>query len=619
MFRVLLFPVFYTFNNITINTVNYQILKNDEIISIEPQVFNIILYLLENKDKVVTRQELLDTIWKDKVVSDSSISNHIKSARKALDDDGVKQAVIKTIHGRGYQFVAKCITQADIISSQTNHKRMHKKLATYIILGMVILAVFAFWINSQQSNSSLVNNQEKSIAVLAFKDLSENSDQAYFSEGVSEELLNIFTKIPNLRVASRTSSFSFKNKQITLENIGKDLNVDYVMEGSVRKSGEKLRTTAQLIRVADGSHIWSETYDHEIKDIFKIQDEIAMAVSNQLKVKLFNHGKSAAVIEPKAYTLYLQAVYLLKQNTEESIKKSLDLISQSITLDSNYAPSWALYGRILYTVVIYTYDKKNKSALLLSKTATLKALEIDSNYAKAYAQLALVNLLEWDYKSAQKNIDLALNLDKKNSIVTAISARNLQLRGQLKKNVEMLERAVELDPLFNINYLNLGLAYLILDRLEEAHAAMKTYDIYHPNSVAQHAIMSHILLAMGNKEEAYVEAQKESNPYWRLNALSFSSFALGMTKESDDYLQQFIQEYSKGVPSHIASLYSFRGEKDKAFEWLEIAYESHETGLNQSINFRTLRNLWDDPRWDVFLGKLDLPKDHWLLTKRLDG
>jgi adenylate cyclase len=610
--------VIYTFNNITINTVNYQLLKNNKIIPIEPQVFNIILYLLENKDKVVTRQELLDTIWKGKIVSDSSISNHIKSARKALDDDGVMQTVIKTTHGRGYQFVAKCQSKKELTSNPIKPKRSPSKII-YIVLGIVVLSIIIFWNNSQQTNSPLVNNQEKSIAVLAFKDLSENSDREYFSDGISEELLNVFTKIPNLRVASRTSSFSFRNKQITLENIGKDLNVDYVMEGSVRKSGEKIRTTAQLIRVADGFHVWSETYDHEIEDIFKIQDEIAMAVSDQLKVKLFNHGKNTTVIEPKAYTLYLQAVYLLKQNTEESITKSLDLISKSIALDSNYAPSWALYGRILYTVVIYTYDKKNKSALLLSKSATLKALDIDKNYAKAYAQLALVNLLEWDYESAQKNTDLALKLDKKNSIVTAISARNLQLRGQLKKNVEMLEKAVELDPLFNINYLNLGLVYLILDRLEEAHTAMKTYDIYHPNSVAQHAIMSHILLAMGNNKEAYIEAQKESNPYWRLNALSFTTYALGMSQESDDYLQQFIDKYSQGVPSHIASLYSFRGENDKAFEWLEIAYESHETGLNQSINFRTLRNLWNDPRWDIFLAKLDLPEDHWLIAKRLDG
>jgi len=148
---------------------------------------------------------------------------------------------------------------------------------------------------------------------------------------------------------------------------------------------------------------------------------------------------------------------------------------------------------------------------------------------------------------------------------------------------------------------------------------LETYDYYHPNSVAQHAIMSHVLLAMGRNEEAYEQAKLESNSYWKLNALSFSTFALGMQDDADELLNQFIAQYADGVPSHIASLYAFRGDNDNAFKWLEIAFKNHEIGLNQSINFRTLRNLWSDPRWDVFLSKLKLPKGHWLIDKRQGG
>jgi len=621
--------VIYTFKNFTINTNNFQLLKNNEALAVEPQVFNIILYLVENQDKVVSRQELLEAIWKNKIVSDSSISNHIKSARKVLDDDGQKQAVIKTIHGRGYQFIASCeCSEKPGPESDLNTKKTHEstpKFTKYLqLLAILLLVLIGFWLinlNTEPLDPSEnpSENLEKSIAVLAFKDFSPNSDQAYFAEGMSEELLNLFTQIPGLRVASRTSSFSFKNKNVRLEKIGKELNVNYVMEGSVRKSGKQLRITVQLIRVKDESHIWSETYDHDVQDIFKIQDEIAIAVTEQLKINLKKGMVKSTPVDPAAYTLYLQAIYLLKENTEEAITKALKLIGDSIAIDADYAPAWTVYSRILYTVVVYSYKKESKGAFMLAKQAAIKALEIDPSYAKAYGQMVLINLQEWDMQAAQENINKALSLNQKSSSIIGVAAYHLQLTGQLAKNITMLENAIELDPLNDIHYLNLGIAYLLLYRLDEAYTAIEKYEYFHPEAVAMHAMKSHVLLAMGKNKEALIEAQKEVNDYWKLSTLGFATYANGDFDRADEILDELIEVYGSNLPGHIASLYAFRNDLDNAFKWLEISYNNHTSGLIHVINFQTLRNLWSDPRWDVFINKIGLQKGHWLLEKRLDG
>jgi adenylate cyclase len=610
--------VIYTFNDISLNTVNYQLIKNNEVTSIEPQVFNIIIFLVENNDKVVSRQELLDTIWNDKIVSDSSISNHIKSARKVLDDDGIKQSVIKTVHGRGYQFIAKIEENKVSLSTQEPNKQLITAIKIILILTSLVLMGILWFYRPTPADKSINNTNMTSIAVLAFKDLSPLSDQEYFSDGISEELLNVFTKIPNLKVASRTSSFSFKNKSLTIKKIGKELNVDYVMEGSVRKAGNKLRITAQLIRINDASHIWSETYDHTMDDIFKIQDSIAAEVTKKLKVNLNQNSFKDTPASSQAYTLYLQAVYLLKENTESSIRKSLKLIGKSISLDPNYARAWTVYSRILYTVAIYSRKKDNTTTLSLAKHAVEKALELDANYATAYAHMVLINLAERDMEAAQFNIDKAMQLNNKSSTVVGIAAYHLQITGQLAKDVKMLENAIELDPLYNIHYLNLGFVYLMLNQLEEAHDAIEKYAFFQPDAVAQHALMSHTLIAMGKYEEALIEAEKEVNEFYKLGALGFATFALGDYERADEILDQFLTNYPNSY-GDIASFYAFRNDPDNAFKYLEMIYENEGRGLLYIINFQPLRKLWSDPRWDVFINKIGLEEGHWLLEKRLDG
>jgi TolB-like protein/DNA-binding winged helix-turn-helix (wHTH) protein len=614
----------YKFNNIKIDTKNYRLLKDEKIVAVEPQVFNLIMYLIKNKDRLVTRDEMLDNLWQGRVVSDTSVSNQIKSARKVLGDNGQKQAVIKTFHGRGYQFIAKCENDVHAESEQQIKKTKISTIkiqSLIIILILVALAIFWFRLQTVLESqspidmSSSLDVQDKSIAVLAFKDLSPKSDQEYFSEGISEELLNLFTKIPDLRVASRTSSFSFKNKSQTIKEIGARLNVSYVMEGSVRKSGNKLRITAQLIRAKDGSHIWSETYDYDIDDIFVIQDKIALAVTELLKINLSNDLIKSTTVDTKAYALYLQSIYLIRQNTEKTIRQAAQIIGQSISIDPNYAPSWTLFSRIMYMSVVYSYKKINTTGFKLSKTAVQKALEIDDNYAHAYAQLSLINNLEWDFEASTKNVERASKLNNSSATIKSIVASNRLAVGRLSESVELLLQAIDTRKLVNHYYLTLGSIYLMQNRLEEAYEALKKYDYFFPEAVSQHAIMSFILHHMGRNEEALIEAEKEVHEYWKLSAKIVATHALGKIQESNELFAQYKEAYSQNVPAFFASLHVYRGDIDSAFKWLEIAYQQNDPGLIVTINFLPMRKLWDDNRWKELIQKLNLPEGHWLLEK----
>ncbi|VAW38209.1 Adenylate cyclase [hydrothermal vent metagenome] len=612
----------YTFKNFTINTDNFQLLKNDESLSIEPQVFNIILYLVENQDRVISRNELLEAIWKDKIVSDSSISNYIKSARKVLDDDGQKQAVIKTIHGRGYQFIAEYDSRDKTDSSQKTYSKskFESTLKRLFLLGVVLVSSYVIWDlfqnKMEQTENITLESEDKSIAVLAFDDLSPESDQAYFSEGISEELLNLFTKIPDLRVASRTSSFSFKNKDVTLEQIGKELNVSYIMEGSVRKSAKKIRVTAQLIRVNDGSHVWSQNYDYQLQDIFKIQDEISQAVSEQLELTLSNDMKRSQSVNPDVQSLYLRALYFYRENTADSLKQALKIIDEALSIDSNYAPTWTLKSRIYHKIAIYSYDKDDTEYLKLAKQAIVNAKNIDNSYAMANAQMALINLIEWDFETARFNIDLAMSSKNLNSATIDIIANYFLLTGQIEKSVDMLYDDMDNNPINDTHHLYLSAAYLFFNQLKDFKNRLNKYVFFHPEGQGIYELYFYYLVVKEEYQSALEEAELNNNKFWKLNILEFVNFAQGKREYADELLKEIITDYSF-APMHIALHYALRKDANNAFKWLETARQNQDIELLYLINHHAFRNIWNHPQWSIFIGKLKLPKEHWLLDIEL--
>lgn len=573
----------YRVGSIDVDPGNYHLSENGDPVAVEPKVFDLIVYLIRNRDRLVTRQELFDRIWQGRVVTDTSLSNHIKSARKVLGDDGQKQEVIKTIHGRGYQFIA----DAEEVDEKT---RAPGKPGT---------------VHSHDA--------DKSIAVLAFSDLSPERDQEYFSDGLSEELINLLAKIPDLRVISRTSSFSFKDKNTSTQEIGSRLNVTHILEGSVRKSGDRLRITTQLIKVSDESHLWSGTFDETMGDVFRIQDDIAQAVIKQLKVTLLGAADKSTDVNPDAYTLFLRAKYFYHKVTPETVGMAEKLIKESIAIDPRYAPSWELLSSIILRDTVYFVSRPNKEGIGQAMSALEKSLELDSEFARSYATLAGIDLSRWESDAANYNINKALLLDNTDIHVLNVASIVALHSGRIDDAIAYLQRAIKLDPLEAVHYYNLSLDYLFLGRLDEATEAIKQCELLEPDSANQHALKAWIMLAQGKYEMALEEAEKEPYELFKLFVKNVILFYLGAKTESERLLAQFIEQYGANAPTYVALVYAARMDNDPAFEWLEKAFQQQDPDLRAGISYYFFRYIWSDPRWGAFLDKLGLPEGHWLI------
>ena len=510
------------------------------------------------------------------------------------------------------------VSSSESVATETSHK-FSKLLIGAIFIAIILLGANLYFgfskneVGAQSEQKLLAQNTapDKSIAVLAFDDMSQKKDQEYFSDGISEEILNLLAKIPGLKVISRTSSFYFKGKEATIHEIGNKLKVSHILEGSVRKAGENLRITAELVNVSDGSQIWSETFDRKLDDIFKIQDEIANKVTSELKANLLGKELHSKKTDPKAYNLYLEAKQLFLQLSTQSVDNAEDIIRRSIAIDSSYAPAWVLLSKTLYSKTYNFYVIPRDKGSLEGLATAKKAIQIDPDYAEAYGILAKQQMAVWGaMPTADDNVNKALALAPDNSEVIANAALYQAYIGRTEKSIDLYSKSLELDPLNYISTINLGISYFENAQFSKAEEMIRKYILHNPNSGIAHAMLSFVFLQQGKNDEALAIAEEEPDLLWKLNAKSEVLFALGEKQKADALLEEIIKKYGNKATSNIANIYAFRNEKDKAFAWLEKSYQLKTPDIFDLLSYLSMKNLWGDPRWNAFIKKLPLPKDH---------
>jgi serine/threonine protein kinase/tetratricopeptide (TPR) repeat protein len=488
----------------------------------------------------------------------------------------------------------------------------HWKILVPAAVLLIAAIAGALWLGRGKQNSAGIAAQPgtPSIAVLPFVNMSSDKEQEYFSDGLSEELLNNLAKVPGLRVAARTSSFQFKGKAEDLRTVGEKLNVGTILEGSVRKEGNRVRITAQLIKVADGFHLWSETYDRELKDVFAVQDEIARSVASSLKVALLGTNgtpSSAQGKNPEAYNAYLQGRYFLQQRTKENEEKATEYYERAIKLDPGYALAWAGLSEVLEARTSSGYlstDEGNRQA----RDAAQRALALDPNLPEAHAAIGIIKTnYDWDWAGADAAFQRALALDAGNVTTIRNAARLSLALGRFDEALGLERRAVELDPLNTAVHFSHCLMAHYAGKLDEAVSACKKTLEISPARPLAHAFLGRINLAQLHSQDALAAAEQEPEEWAHLQGLALAYHALGRSKDSDAALAELIVKYATTSAFQIAEVYAFRGETDRAFEWLERAYASRDSGLAQFKGDPLLKSLEHDPRYAAFLKKMHLP------------
>jgi eukaryotic-like serine/threonine-protein kinase len=461
-----------------------------------------------------------------------------------------------------------------------------------------------------------------SIAVLPFVNRSRGEEDEYFSDGLADELLNVLTKIRGLRVAARASSFQFKGKNEDLALIGEKLNVATLLDGSVRKAGNRIRVSVQLIMAADRVQLWSETYDRSLEDIFAVQDDIAQSVVKELRSTLLGEvpdSKASGVARdevavaakghgsnPEAHRLYLQGKYFLDRLTQEDTTNGMRYLREALALDPTHAAAWTELARA-YSVsggygwmnVIEGYQN--------AREAVDRALEIQPNLPEAHVMLSIIQRVhQWDWEGSERSVRRALELAPGDAIVLRSAGILAESAGRFDEAERYIRKAIEQDPLNPMAYSSLGNLYRIMDRLPEAEAAYRKALELAPHRIATRMVLSNCLAMQGKHAEALTEANAEPAEWARLTALGFVHHVAGRTAEYQEALRKLEETNANDAAYQIAALRSVGGDRDGAFAWLGRAYEDHDAGLFQVKREPSFRPLHGDPRWSPLLKKIGL-------------
>jgi TolB-like protein len=457
-----------------------------------------------------------------------------------------------------------------------------------------------------QSKALLESYGDRSIAVLPFVNMSGDPEQEYFSDGVSEELLNLLARVPQLRVISRSSSFAFKGQTIGIPEIARQLRVAHVLEGSVRKAGDKVRITVQLIEARTDAHLWSVTYDRTLDDIFAVQDEIATEVVHRLKVTLVEGAPRSRVTNTEAYTLYLQAKALFQHGSEESISKAIDLLKQAVTIDPNFVDGWNELAAVFHSQAAQGLRPFGET-MASAEDALAHARAIDPHDPKASCRLAGIKTdRDRDFVAASRLIQDGLKANATEVSCLAQLGALRETAGQLDGAIEISNYLTDRDPLGS-HYVNLAVQYWSAGRWDAALSAIEHERLLTPDLVALNAFEGVVRVfrgQSGDAEAALAIVEREAIEGWRLHGLVMVHYKLGNRAASDVALAEFIAKHAKGWPFNIAAVSAYRGERDQAFAWLNRAIEFGDSGLRTAAvdpHFIALRR---DPRWLPFLEKV---------------
>jgi TolB-like protein/DNA-binding winged helix-turn-helix (wHTH) protein len=600
------------------------------------QVFQVLRMLLEREGKIVTREEIKGRLWPSDTVGDfdQSINASIKALRRALRDSADKPRYIETLARRGYRLMptitylaaaapgnalVKDREQGEHSSAEISHNvgavqrqmKPHWWKAVVVLASVVLVAGYISWRHVRTITPP--RSEKIMLAVLPFENLTGDPRQDYLADSLTEETISQLGRLnpEELGVIARTSVMRYKHTDERLDQIGRDLSVQYVMENSLRESGEHMRLTAQLIQVKDQSQLWSQDYDYPLKDILNVEDDVAKAVAREIRLRLTPQQQTALSrphsVNPEAFEAYMHGYYFYERNTNKDADMATQYYERATQLDPSYALAWVGLSRARY----WQADKgliPTEEGQRLAREADERALALDPNLPQAHAQMGRIKRqLDLDWAGAEASVQRAIALEPGNSEYVRSAAFTAAMLGRFDEALKLAHRAVDLDPLNAESWENLGEMRFWAGQVEESVADFKKALELSPDVWLGWNKLAQIHLMQGRPQDALREVDRAQWAALRIRMHAMAYHALGREKESDAALRELIEKLHSSAAFSIATVYAFRNQRDEAFQWLDRAYAQHDTGLITTKVEPLLSNSHGDPRYAAFLKKLNLP------------
>lgn len=637
---------FYQFGPFRLDPNRHRLFRGDEVVALSPKAIQTLVLLVENPGKLLERETLMDALWPHVIVEDANLTVAVSQLRKALNQNGDNAEFIETIPRVGYRFVADICevieesaplileertrlqpipdngeangtttatpelqAKISLLPEQRPFLRTQRRLIVALALCLTIAAAAVAYRLVKSSSSAPANIS--SVAVLPLKNLTGDPTAEYFSDGLTESIISELSKVPELKVISRASVFTFKGKEIDPREAGRRLGVGSIVEGSLLKSKDRIRAQVRLVAAADGHIIWSgDSYERAATDIFEVQDEISCNVAEHLRPVLCA-GKPArrSTENVAAYEAYLKGRYYMSQRTAESLMKAIQFFQQATEIDPNYAVAYCDLA-VSYKLAVWYVPMPASEAVPKLQTAATKAIELDSSLAEAHGAMAEVYSFQWKWKESVTEHERSLALNAGYAPAHHGLGLGLALIGRKAEALAHIERARELDPLSLIINTDYGWVYYLERRYDEAIAQYKQALELDPNFTLAHFDLALSYSALGRHEEAISEMQKareRGSDY--LAGLGYVYAVAGRRAEAlktlDDLKRLAEKQYVP--PYHFAWVYTGLGDKDKAIALLQKTYDEHTQHV---IDFKTVPifdRLRTDARFQDLVQKVGLP------------
>jgi len=620
----------YRFGEFVLDPAKRTLSRADSSLSLTPKAFDVLFFLAQNPNRLVTKEELLQAVWGDTFVEEGNLTQYISHLRKALGDNSEDTRLIVTIARKGYQFTADVtVAEAAATARQSAvsrpdarptletpadelvpRARKHWRSAAVLAASSVILVVVAYMSWRHFRGAIPPSSQIIRLAVLPFANLTGDPKKEYIADGLTEETISQLGRLnpEQLGVIARTSVMGYKHKDVRLDQIGRDLSVQYVLENSLRESGDHLRLTAQLIQVKDQTRLWSQDYDYAAKDTLNVEDEVANAVAREIRVRLTSQQRAELAqshpVNPEAFDAYLQGYHFFQGSTDKDADMAVKYFERATQLDPSYALAWAWLSRARN----WQADEgliPVEEGRRLSREAIERALALNPNLAAAHAQMGRIKQqVDYDWAGADASFQRAVALEPANAENVGFAAWPAAIFGRFDEALKLNRRAVDLDPLDANSWERLGETEVFMGQLDQAAADCKKALELNPEVSG---VLSQIYLMQGRPQDALREVERVHYAPLRAFLYALTYHALGREKESDAALRELKMKYHASNAFEIAAIYAFRNQPDEAFEWLDRAYAQRDPSMMSTKVQPLLNSLHNDPRFAALLKKLNLP------------